>query len=206
MGERYVPQHKIRIVTATSLFDGHDASINIMRRVLQAAGAEVIHLGHNRSAEDVVTAAIQEDVQAVAVSSYQGGHLEYFRYIRELLDARGGRHVKLFGGGGGVIVPDEIRALGRRLGLQGIIDDLLSRCDVDTTAVDSPTVAAVQRGDAVAVARMITLAERDLTAPGSLGAELRAALEGAAEPVPVVGITGTGGAGKSSLTVEGWRR
>src|ERR1041384_727705 len=111
MTEVYQHKHHIRFVTASSLFDGHDASINVMRRILQASGAEIIHLGHNRSVLDVVNAAIQEDVQAAAMSSHRGGHMEYFRYMRELLDARGARHVKIFGGGGGVIVPEEIRQL-----------------------------------------------------------------------------------------------
>jgi isobutyryl-CoA mutase len=138
----YKAKHKIRFVTAASLFDGHDASINIMRRILQASGAEVIHLGHNRSVDEVVSAALQEDVQGVAVSSYQGGHLEYFKYMLDLLRAQGGEHIKLFGGGGGVIVPAEIKELqdygvariyspedGQRMGLQGMINDMLARCD-----------------------------------------------------------------------------
>src|SRR5438094_10648691 len=131
--------HKVRFVTAASLFDGHDASINIMRRILQATGCEVIHLGHNRSVEDIVTAALHEDVHGIAVSSYQGGHLEFFKYMLDLLRSRGGEHVKLFGGGGGVIVPAEIRELqdygvariyspedGQRMGLQGMINDMLA--------------------------------------------------------------------------------
>src|SRR4030081_3380066 len=135
----YKPLNKIRFVTAASLFDGHDASINIMRRILQAAGAEVIHLGHNRSVEEIVTAALQEDVQGVAVSSYQGGHLEYFKYMLDLLRSRGGEDIKVFGGGGGVIVADEIRELqaygvariyspedGQKMGLQGMINDMLA--------------------------------------------------------------------------------
>ncbi|MDQ5896423.1 MAG: isobutyryl-CoA mutase, partial [Pseudomonadota bacterium] len=140
---RYRPKHKVRFVTATSLFDGHDASINIMRRLLQGMGAEVIHLGHNRSVDEVVTAALQEDVQGIAVSSYQGGHVEYFKYMVELLRARGGGHIQVFGGGGGVIVPAEIRDLGhhgvriyspedgQRLGLAGMIGEMLMRCDRD---------------------------------------------------------------------------
>src|SRR3954469_3979379 len=137
----YKAKHKVRFVTAASLFDGHDASINIMRRILQASGAEVIHLGHNRSVEDIVTAAIQEDVQGIAVSSYQGGHLEYFKYMVELLRERGGAHIKVFGGGGGVIVAAEIKALhehgvariyspedGQKMALQGMINDMLARC------------------------------------------------------------------------------
>src|SRR5512145_526686 len=142
----YKARHKIRFVTATSLFDGHDASINIMRRILQASGAEVIHLGHNRSVDEVVGAALQEDVQGVAVSSYQGGHLEYFKYMLDLLRSQGGEHIKVFGGGGGVIVPAEIKELqdygvariyspedGQRMGLQGMINDMLARCDFDLT-------------------------------------------------------------------------
>ena len=140
----YKARNKIRFVTAASLFDGHDASINIVRRILQASGCEVIHLGHNRSVEDIVTAALDEDVHAVAVTSYQGGHLEYYRYMIDLLRERGGGNIKVFGGGGGVIVPDEARALeaygvarvyspedGQRMGLQGMIDDMLARCDHD---------------------------------------------------------------------------
>jgi len=221
MADRYTPKHPVRVVTAASLFDGHDAAINIMRRILQSSGAEVIHLGHNRSVEDVVTAAIQEDAQAIAVSSYQGGHMEYFRYMRELLDDRGAKHVKIFGGGGGVIVPEEIEALqdgaveriyspedGRTLGLQGIIDDILCRSDFDPAEVAPTSLEAVQKGDASAIARMITLAEEDVATPGRLPGEMRARLEnGIAElPVPVVGLTGTGGAGKSSLTDEILRR
>src|SRR5712675_1930835 len=135
----YKAKNKIRIVTAASLFDGHDASINIMRRILQASGAEVIHLGHNRSVEDIVTAALQEDVQGIAISSYQGGHIEYFQYMVDLLRERGGAHIKVFGGGGGVIVASEIKALqdygvtrifspedGQRMGLQGMINDMLA--------------------------------------------------------------------------------
>src|SRR6059058_5512223 len=140
----YKPQNHIRFVTASSLFDGHDASINVMRRILQASGAEVIHLGHNRSVDEIVTAALDEDVQGIAVSSYQGGHVEFFRYMIDLLRERGGAHVKVFGGGGGVIVPAEIKELqdygvariyspedGQRMGLQGMINDMLARCDFD---------------------------------------------------------------------------
>ena len=142
----YRPKHKVRFVTAASLFDGHDAAINIMRRILQGMGAEVIHLGHNRSVDEVVTAALQEDVQGIAVSSYQGGHVEYFRYMVDLLRERGGDHIQVFGGGGGVIVPAEIRELqdygvariyspedGQRLGLPGMINTIIRECDVDLT-------------------------------------------------------------------------
>jgi len=140
----YKAKNKIRFVTAASLFDGHDAAINIVRRILQASGCEVIHLGHNRSVEEVVTAALQEDVQGIAVSSYQGGHIEYFRYMLDLLRERGGENIKVFGGGGGVIVAEEIRELqsygvariyspedGQKMGLQGMINDMLARCDED---------------------------------------------------------------------------
>src|SRR5574341_1045237 len=144
---RYKAKHKIRFVTAASLFDGHDASINIMRRILQASGAEVIHLGHNRSVEEIVTAALQEDVQGIAVSSYQGGHVEFFKYMLDLLRERGGENIQVFGGGGGVIVPAEVRELqaygvarlyspedGHSMGLQGMISDMIMRCDADPAA------------------------------------------------------------------------
>src|SRR5476651_626742 len=145
----YIPQNKIRFVTATSLFDGHDATINIMRRILQASGAEVIHLGHNRSVDEVVNCAIQEDVQGIALTSYQGGHVEYFKYMYDLLKERGAGHVKIFGGGGGVILPKEIAELqdygiariyspddGRTMGLQGMINDMLQQCDYPVRDVD----------------------------------------------------------------------
>src|SRR5918996_5673044 len=162
----YKAKHKIRLVTAASLFDGHDASINIMRRILQASGGEVIHLGHNRSVEDVVSAALQEDVQGIAVSSYQGGHIEYFKYMVGLLRERGGAHIQVFGGGGGVIVADEIRELqeagvarvyspedGQKMGLQGMINDMLARCDFDL-AQHAPK--ALSKGDPRALAQVIT--------------------------------------------------
>src|SRR5947207_6584594 len=165
----YKAKHKIRFVTAASLFDGHDASINIMRRILQASGAEVIHLGHNRSVDEVVNAALQEDAQGVAVSSYQGGHLEFFKYMIDLLRERGGAHIQVFGGGGGVIVPAEIEELhgygvariyspedGQRMGLQGMINDMLARCDFDPTR-DAPK--QVRRGDLRALAQIITSLE-----------------------------------------------
>ena len=218
---RYRLRHAVRIVTAASLFDGHDAAINIMRRILQASGAEVIHLGHNRSAADVVTAAIQEDAQAIALSSYQGGHMEYFRYIRQLLDERGAQHIRIFGGGGGVIVPEEIETLekegaadriyspedGRRLGLQGLIDDLLQRADYDPSDKAPATMEEVAEGDVGALARLITLAEQAVETPARLSDELRQAIQArSAVRIPVLGITGTGGAGKSSLTDELLRR
>jgi isobutyryl-CoA mutase len=193
----YKAKHKIRFVTAASLFDGHDASINIMRRILQASGAEVIHLGHNRSVDEVVSAALQEDVQGIAVSSYQGGHLEYFKYMLDLLRANDGGHIKVFGGGGGVIVPAEIDELqdygvariyspedGQRMGLQGMINDMLARSDFDPARKEPKTLA-----------QMITALE--------LG---RFSLKEKTGSAPVLGITGTGGAGKSSLTDELVRR
>jgi methylmalonyl-CoA mutase len=201
----YQPNHQIRIVTATSLFDGHDAAINIMRRLLQQGGAEVIHLGHNRSVDEVVTAAIQEDVQAIAVSSYQGGHVEYFKYMVDLLRERGAGHIKVFGGGGGVIVAREIKLLqdygveriyspedGQNLGLKGMIEDMLKRCDFD------PLTLGLE-----GLPRLMTAAENGKLPPAIL-AEMRA--KAAATHVPVLGTTGTGGAGKSSLTDELIRR
>src|SRR5215204_2234543 len=153
----YRPTHKVRFVTAASLFDGHDAAINIMRRILQGMGAEVIHLGHNRSVDEVVTAALAEDVQGIAISSYQGGHVEYFKYMVDLLKQRGGAHIRVFGGGGGVIVPPEIRELqdygveriyspedGQRMGLQGMIGEMVMRSDQDLTSFAPRELAAIQ--------------------------------------------------------------
>jgi methylmalonyl-CoA mutase len=213
----YRPRHKPRFVTAASLFDGHDAAINIMRRILQSMGAEVIHLGHNRSVEEVVTAALQEDVQAVAVSSYQGGHVEYFKYMVELLQQRGGAHIKVFGGGGGVIVPAEIRELqasgvtriyspedGQRMGLAGMIGEMLMMSDCDLSEYAPQQLAAIRGRDARrSLAQLITALEGGKVAP-ALKAELHDAAKGVR--TPVVGITGTGGAGKSSLTDELIRR
>ena len=205
----YKAKHKIRFVTAASLFDGHDASINIMRRILQASGAEVIHLGHNRSVEEIVRAALQEDVQGIAVSSYQGGHLEFFKYMLDLLRSRGGEHVKLFGGGGGVIVPAEIKELqdygvarvyspedGQRMGLQGMINDMLARCDFDP-AQHAPK--ELKKGDLRALAQTITAIESGVS-------KTKDSLHKEKTGVPVLGVTGTGGAGKSSLTDELVRR
>ncbi len=215
----YKPVNKVRFVTAASLFDGHDASINIMRRILQASGCEVIHLGHNRSVDDIVTCALQEDANGIAVSSYQGGHVEYFRYMIDLLRARGGAHIKVFGGGGGVIVADEIRALhdygvtrifspedGQRLGLQGMINEIVAACDHDLSA-ECPPAEALDAADphqrVHALARMITALEAG-HAPKALADALMARAK--ASKAPVVGVTGTGGAGKSSLTDELVRR
>ena len=212
------PAHKVRFVTAASLFDGHDAAINIMRRILQGMGAEVIHLGHNRSVDEVVTAALQEDVQGIAVSSYQGGHNEYFGYMVDLLRERGGAHIQVFGGGGGVIVPAEIRALaergvriyspedGQRLGLQGMIGEMIQRCDHDLSPHAPTDLAEIRGGTPTAwrrLAQLMTALENHQW-PAARVAALHA--EAAAVRVPVLGITGTGGAGKSSLTDELIRR
>ena len=214
--EKYTPVHRLRVVTAASLFDGHDAAINVMRRLIQAHGCEVIHLGHNRSVAQVVEAAVEEDAHAIALSSYQGGHLEYFKYVRDLLAERGAAHIRVFGGGGGVIVSREIRELheygvtriyspedGRRMGLVGMISDLVRQSDYDVVN-EGPQQDLVERareGDVMAVARLITLAERAVEGEGEA-----IDLPAADKPCPVIGITGTGGAGKSSLTDELVRR
>jgi methylmalonyl-CoA mutase len=215
----YRPKHKVRFVTAASLFDGHDAAINIMRRILQSMGAEVVHLGHNRSVDEVVTAALQEDVQGIAISSYQGGHVEYFKYMVDLLRQRGGEHIQVFGGGGGVIVPAEIRELhaygvgriyspedGQRMGLAGMIGEMVMRCDKDISPYAPKDLKAIQGNTEAnwrALSQLITVLEN-----GSASADMVAALrtEAAHHKVPVLGITGTGGAGKSSLTDELIRR
>ncbi|MTJ82323.1 MAG: methylmalonyl-CoA mutase family protein [Telmatospirillum sp.] len=205
-------KNKIRFVTATSLFDGHDASINIMRRLLQQGGVEVIHLGHNRSVDEVVTAAVQEDVQGIAISSYQGGHVEYFKYMIDLLRQRGAGHVKLFGGGGGVIVAPEIRELqdygverlyspedGLRMGLEGMIADIIHRCDFDVAGQVPESLDGLGDDNRRLLSRLISGLEAG-TVAGPLRDEIRRA--GQALRVPVLGITGTGGAGKSSLIDE----
>ncbi len=213
--ELHVPAHPVRIVTASSLFDGHDASINIMRRIMQSQGAEVIHLGHNRSVQEVVDAAIEEDVQGVAVSSYQGGHVEYFEYLVQLLREAGAGHVRVVGGGGGVIVADEVERLrasgvtifspedGQRLGLPGMVNQVIEACDTDLYAARPVDVRALLAGDRTAVARAITGAEAGALGDDVLG-EVRAAAS--TRHTPVLGITGTGGSGKSSLTDELVRR
>ncbi|MBU1821496.1 MAG: cobalamin-dependent protein, partial [Bacteroidetes bacterium] len=214
----YKPQYAVRIVTAGSLFDGHDAAINIMRRLMQSSGAEVIHLGHNRSALEIVETAIQEDVQAIAITSYQGGHTEFFKYVFDLLKEKNAGHIKIFGGGGGTILPQEIEELhqygitriyspddGRSMGLQGMIDDLLQKSDFPLTwcqkevRFDSPDSSKEST-----LARLITLAEND---PERLSEVLTKVPPTASQPVvPVLGITGTGGAGKSSVVDELIRR
>ena len=226
----YRPTHKVRFVTAASLFDGHDAAINIMRRILQGMGAEVIHLGHNRSVDEVVTAALQEDVQGIAISSYQGGHVEYFKYMVDLLRQRGGSHIQVFGGGGGVIVPPEIRELqaygvarifspedGQRMGLAGMIGEMVMRCDKDLSGFAPTHVGAIQGHGEMqwrALAQLITVLENEKAggetkgAPSGEFAQLVSDIrtQAATCRTPVLGITGTGGAGKSSLTDELIRR
>ncbi|MDP2257940.1 MAG: methylmalonyl-CoA mutase family protein, partial [Polaromonas sp.] len=215
----YRPTHKVRFITAASLFDGHDAAINIMRRILQSMGAEVIHLGHNRSVDEVVTAALQEDAQGIAISSYQGGHVEYFKYMVDLLKSRGGEHIQIFGGGGGVIVPPEIRELqaygvahifspedGQKMGLAGMIGEMVMRCDKDLTGFAPTSLQAIEGHGEMnwrALAQLITALEND-KADEALVQAVRA--QAATKKIPVLGITGTGGAGKSSLTDELIRR
>ncbi|HET6708290.1 methylmalonyl-CoA mutase family protein, partial [Amycolatopsis sp.] len=213
--ELYRPAHPVRFVTASSLFDGHDASINIMRRILQSQGAEVVHLGHNRSVDEVATAAIAEDVQGVAISAYQGGHVEYFSYLVELLRERGAGHIKVFGGGGGVIVREEIELLhsrgvarifspedGYEMGLPGMINMMIKACDVDLAA-EAPSLDKVLSGDVAALSRVITQLQAERLSGDLLSGIAEAAGK---REVPVLGITGTGGSGKSSLTDELIRR
>lgn len=220
----YQPRHTIRFVTASALFDGHDASINIMRRILQDSGAEVIHLGHNRSVEEIVEAAIAEDVQGIAVSSYQGGHVEFFQYLHDLLQQHGVGHIKIFGGGGGVIIPEEIRQLeaygickifspedGAALGLQGMINYMLEQTDFPTVTVLDDLLVHCKEGITTRreLGQLITYAELKHEEAGwmkQVKAVLPPAVISQGEQVPVLGITGTGGAGKSSLTDELVRR
>lgn len=220
----YQSRYKIRFVTAASLFDGHDATINIMRRILQSSGAEVIHLGHNRSVDEVVNCAIQEDVQGIALTSYQGGHLEYFKYMHDLLAERGAGHIKIFGGGGGVFLPQEIEELqaygiahiyspddGRTMGLQGMINDMLQKCDFPTVTHLNGEVNHLPEKDPGAIARLISMAENNLTPTLSKGEGVKS-LQGKVLSFGedlggvVLGITGTGGSGKSSLVDEIVRR
>jgi isobutyryl-CoA mutase len=215
----YALKNKIRLVTAASLFDGHDASINIMRRILQSSGAEVIHLGHDRSVKEVVDCAIQEDANGIAITSYQGGHVEYFKYMYDLLKEAGCGHIKLFGGGGGVILPDEIKELheygitriyspddGRAMGLQGMIDDLLQQCDFPTGNQLNGEAGHLNERDVKSIARLISAAENYHELPETQAALKKVKEVAATSKVPVLGITGTGGAGKSSLVDEVVRR
>ncbi len=215
----YTLQHKVRLVTAASLFDGHDASINIMRRIMQASGAEVIHLGHDRSVQDVVDCAIQEDANGIAITSYQGGHMEYFKYMYDLLQQAGCGHIKIFGGGGGVILPDEIKELeaygisriyspddGRAMGLQGMIDDLLQKCDYATGNQLNGEAGHLAERDVKAIAKLISAAENYHHLPETQAALRKVEAAAAQSTTPVLGITGTGGAGKSSLVDELVRR
>jgi methylmalonyl-CoA mutase len=206
-----VPKNKVRIVTAASLFDGHDAAINIMRRILQSKGAEIIHLGHNRSVHEIVEAAIEEDAHGIAITSYQGGHIEFFKYMKDLLNEAGCGHIKIFGGGGGTILPQEIEELhhygitkiyspddGRKMGLEGMIEEVVQLCDfnLDGDGSFQEQVPLGEQKDIRQIARQITLAENGKKRPTANSHIL----------TPVLGITGTGGAGKSSVTDEIVRR
>ncbi|MFD1953011.1 fused isobutyryl-CoA mutase/GTPase IcmF [Paenibacillus thailandensis] len=217
--EVYRPKHHVRFVTAAALFDGHDASINIMRRLLQASGVEVIHLGHDRSVDEVTSAAIQEDAQGIAVSSYQGGHIEYLTYMYDVLKREGAGHIKIFAGGGGVIVPSEIKALhdygiakvfspddGRRMGLQGMINYMIRACDYPAPRKPDRDLALLQYRDCGAVARLISYAEMLAASPEQDDSGVMDRLAAGLPEVPVLGVTGTGGAGKSTLTDELVRR
>jgi len=215
--EAYKPKNKIRIVTAASLFDGHDAAINIMRRIIQASGAEVIHLGHDRSVKEIVDCAIQEDAQAIAITSYQGGHVEFFKYMFDLLKEAGCSHIKIFGGGGGTILPSEMEELhkygitriyspddGRSMGLQGMINDMLQKCDFPTGANINGEIKTLSKKDAKSIAKIISAAENFPTESKAILKEIdEIAIK---KKIPVLGITGTGGAGKSSLVDELVRR
>ena len=213
----YHPKNKVRIVTAASLFDGHDAAINIMRRIIQKTGVEVIHLGHDRSVEEVVNCAIQEDANAIAMTSYQGGHNEYFKYMYDLLKEKGASHIKIFGGGGGVILPDEIKELmdygitriyspddGRSMGLQGMINDLVEKSDFPLGDHMNGEVEELDDKEAGAIARVISAAENFPEQNKKILDKVHTLAETAT--TPVLGITGTGGAGKSSLVDELVRR
>ncbi|MCC9136017.1 methylmalonyl-CoA mutase family protein [Pontibacter silvestris] len=215
--ETYKPVNHVRVVTAASLFDGHDASINIMRRIIQASGAEVIHLGHNRAVQEIVDCAIQEDAQAIAITSYQGGHLEYFKYMYDLLQERSSGHIRIFGGGGGVILPDEVEELqaygisriyspddGRAMGLQGMINDMLQKCDFPTGKNLNGEPKHLKEKDPKAIARLISAAENFPEDTKSILQQIKEQAQTVA--TPVLGITGTGGAGKSSLVDELVRR
>ena len=215
--EAYKPINKVRIVTAASLFDGHDAAINIMRRIIQSTGCEVIHLGHDRSVEEVVNCAIEEDANAIAMTSYQGGHVEYFKYMYDLLKEKGSEHIKIFGGGGGTILPSEIEELhaygitrlyhpddGRSMGLQGMINDMVSQADYPTGANLAGEVDEIANKDVKSIARLISAAENFPEESKTVMDKVHAMAS--ATETPVLGITGTGGAGKSSLVDELVRR
>lgn len=213
----YQPTNKVRIVTAASLFDGHDAAINIMRRIIQSTGCEVIHLGHDRSVEEVVNCAIQEDAQAIAMTSYQGGHMEYFKYMYDLLKEKGAEHIRIFGGGGGTILPEEIAELqeygiariyhpddGRSMGLQGMINDLVKQSDFATGTNLNGEVNELGSGDVKAIARLISAAENNPEEAGPMLSQV--ATKAKTATTPILGITGTGGSGKSSMVDELVRR
>ena len=217
----YQPQNHIRIVTAASLFDGHDAAINIMRRILQSSGAEVIHLGHNRSVAEIVNCAIQEDAQAIAITSYQGGHVEFFKYMYDLLKEKGAGHIRLFGGGGGTILPSEIEELqaygiariyspddGRSMGLQGMINHLLEQCDFATGMSLNGELGHILQKDPLSIARIISTAENNPELYATVRGKITEMIAASAKTkiTPVLGITGTGGSGKSSLVDELVRR
>lgn len=221
----YIPKNKIRIVTAASLFDGHDAAINIMRRIIQSSGVEVIHLGHDRSVEEVVQTAIQEDAQAIAMTSYQGGHVEYFKYMQDLLREKGAGHIKIFGGGGGVILPEEIKELmeygitriyspddGREMGLQGMINNMIALCDFPApilpylNEIEVPLHKYLHQKEVNTIARLISMAENDPTYFQKFFHPVALSLKENISKTHVLGITGTGGAGKSSLIDELVRR
>ena len=215
--KKYQPKNHVRIVTAASLFDGHDAAINVMRRIIQSTGAEVIHLGHNRSVQEIVDCAVQEDVQAIAITSYQGGHIEFFKYMKDLLEEKGRPRIKIFGGGGGVILPEEIKELheygitriyspddGREMGLQGMINDLMEKSDFPVVADEIHEIEKIQNKDINSIARLITVAE---CCNENVSTDLKKIKEIAkTKKTPVLGITGTGGSGKSSLVDELVRR
>jgi isobutyryl-CoA mutase len=214
MPELYTPSRPIRVLSAAALFDGHDAAINIMRRILQAQGAEVIHLGHNRSVDEVAVAAVQEDVDAIAISSYQGGHIEFFEYLVKTLAERGAGHIRVYGGGGGTIVADEIEYLhsvgvarifspedGQELGLAAMVNTILRECDSDAPRGAEPSLDALASGATDALARVLTRIEA-----GTLHDVDEVRTRAAAGSAAVLGVTGTGGSGKSSLTDELIRR
>jgi methylmalonyl-CoA mutase len=215
--EPYKPKNHVRIVTAASLFDGHDASINVMRRIIQATGAEVIHLGHNRSVQEIVDCAIAEDVQAIAVTSYQGGHIEFFKYMYDLLKEKGCEHIKIFGGGGGVILPEEMEELhnygitriyspddGRTLGLQGMINDVMEKSDFPCGKNRNIDISSIKEKDYVSIARLISAVENYPQEIEKTIEEINNLAQN--KRVPILGITGTGGSGKSSLVDEFVRR